>query len=273
VLAAGCGKATIRLEPFGDLISRRPRVPPGTMSFSIGAAVRSGVGRLVSRNGAVLVAGYALLLLVYQASLNGLLAGVLGDALGGEAGPSVGLTYPAPTEAHALVVLLALVALSTLTVVAVRTFVAGRTDTIPGACYRRLPWATLNLVVGGIAFGLVVLVGSVFLLVPGIVAYVGLSFMTMYVAVEDEHFVAAMLRSWRLVRSEFVSVLGLLAVVVVGGGVVGFAVGIGAGALGDGVVVGVATSVLNAPVTLLPLAILSAAFDQLRGADGIAAPV
>lgn len=244
------------------------------MSLSIRAAVRSGVGRLASRNGAVLTAGYVLVFLVYQVSLNGLLAAVLGRYLGAEASPEVGLTYPAPTGVYALVVLLALVALSTLTVVAVRTFVAGRTDDIPGAYYRRLPWATLNLVVGGLAFGLVVLVGSVLLVVPGIVAYVGLSFMTMYVAVEDESFPTAMLRSWRLVRPEFLSMVGLMLVVAVGigvgGAVVGLVVGAGAGALGGEAAVGVATSVLNAPLALLPLAILSAAFDQLRGADGVA---
>jgi hypothetical protein len=95
----------------------------------------------------------------------------------------------------------------------------------------------------------------------------------MYVAVEDESFPTAMLRSWRLVRPEFLSMVGLMLVVAVGigvgGAVVGLVVGAGAGALGGEAAVGVATSVLNAPLALLPLAILSAAFDQLRGADGV----
>ena len=244
------------------------------MSLSIEGALRSGLDRFVSRNGALLTAAYAVLFLMYQASFNGLIAEVLPAYLPvDETTVEVGFTYPAPVAVYALAILLLILVMSILTIVAIRTFVAGRTDGIPKTYYtRRLPWTVLNLLVGGLVFGLIVFAGSLLLVIPGIVAYVGLVFMTMYIAVEDENFVTALRRSWRLVRPDFFSVFGLLLVAAVGIGIIsvilGLVVGVGAGAVGGNDIVGVVTGVLNAPFTLVLLAVLSAAFDQLRGTDG-----
>lgn len=216
---------------------------------------------------------YAVLFLVYQASFNGLIGEVLPAYLPvDETAVEVGFTYPASVAVYALVTLLLMAGMSVFTVVVIRTFVAGRTDSIPEAYYtRRLLWATLNLVVGGVAFGLIVLAGSLLLVIPGIVAYVGLVFMTMYIAVEDENFVTAIRESWRLVRPNFLSVFGLLLVTVVGIGIgsaiIGFVVGVGTGVVGGQGVASIVTSVVNVPITLLLLAVLSAAFDQLREPD------
>ena len=240
------------------------------MSLSIGTALRGGVGRVVSRTGAILLAIYVPAMALYQLSINGLLGAVMARYLPAN-GPTtdVGVTYPAPTAVYAAVVLALVVGMAAFTVVAVRTFVAGATDRIPRAFYtRRLPWATANLLVGGLAFGLLVLLGSILLLLPGIVAYVGLIFTTMYVAVDDEHFVAALRHSWRLARPEFVRVFVLVFVLVVGmgvvGGVLGFALSLGTLLVGLDGWSGVATSVLVTPLSLLVLAVLSAAFAQLR---------
>ena len=243
------------------------------MSLSIHGALRGGLDRFVSRNGALLTGVYAVLFLVYQASFNGLIAKVLPAYLPvDETAVEVGFTYPAPVAVYALAILLLTVGLSVFTVVVIRTFVAGRTDRIPETYYtRRLLWATLNLIVGGLTFGLIVFVGSLLLVIPGIVAYVGLVFMTMYIAVEDENFVTALRESWRLVRPDFLSVFGLLFVTIVGIGIVsallGFVIAVGTSAAGVRGLTSIVTSVVNIPITLLLLAILSAAFDRLRGPD------
>ena len=239
------------------------------MSLSVTTAVRTGAARLLSRTGALLTAVYATLLAVYQLSINGLIAGVLPA---GGSGPASVATYPAPVAVYGLAVLACFVALSAVTVVAVRTFVAGRTDTVPREFYtRRLAWATANLLVGGVVYGLLVLLGLVLLVVPGIVAYVGLIFYTMSVATEDENLVTALRRSWRLVRAEFLPVLLLvLALVVgagVGGGVLGIAVGGVATVAGVAGWAGVVSAAVNTPLTLFVLAVLSAAFAQLREGD------
>lgn len=217
------------------------------------------------------MAVYAVATVIYLTSFNGLFAAVVGRYLPAEAArDAVGVTYPAPTAVYAVVTLGALVGMSAFTVVAVRTFVAGATDRIPREFYtRRLAWATANLIAGGVAFGLLVLVGTLLLVVPGVVAYVGFIFVTMFVAVEDEHFVAALADSWRLVRPEFLPVFGLLLVLVVGvgvvGGVVSLVVGFGLLVAGLDGWTSVVSSVLTAPLSVLVLAVLSAAFAQLRG--------
>jgi hypothetical protein len=237
------------------------------MTLSISASVRDGAGRFVSRSGALLTLAYAAVLVVYQLSLNGLVVAVLpvdAEALGATA------TFPAPTAVYGAVVLAALLATASLTVVTVRTFVADRRDAVPRAFYtRRLAWATANLLVGGVAYGLLVLLGSVMLLVPGVVVYVGLVFYTMYVAVEDESFVAAFRQSWRLVRPEFLRVFVLVAALGLGVALVGAAVGVvvagvAATAVGTGWA-GVVSGVLFGVLALFALAVLSAAFARLRG--------
>jgi membrane-anchored glycerophosphoryl diester phosphodiesterase (GDPDase) len=132
-----------------------------------------------------------------------------------------------------------------------------------------------NVAVGGIAFGLVVFLGTLLLVVPGVVAYVGLLFMLQYVAAEDENFVTAMRRSWRLTKGSrirvFLLVLVLLGVVFVVtflvNVVVGTALGVAFGA-GTSGLVSLAVGTVNVVSTLYLLAVLSDAFVQLRDGPG-----
>jgi hypothetical protein len=239
------------------------------MSLAIGASFRDGASRLASRAGLTLLAAYFVTMLVYQVAFTSLLEAILGrfDL------PTT-VTYPftvdAPPAVLGVAVLVLLVGMTALSAVAVRTFVAGARDRIPREFYtRRMGWVTLNLIVGGLVVGLLVFVGTLLLVIPGIVAYVGLVFVTMYVAAEDENFVAAIKHSWRLARRDFISVFGLVLVLVVGSAVVGGVFGLVAslGTLAAGVSQGwqsLVTSVFYVPVTLYVLAVLSAAFVQLR---------
>ena len=125
------------------------------------------------------------------------------------------LGIPLSAAAGGLLVL-ALVA-EAISVVAVRAFAAEETEGVAREqLLDGLGLATLNGFVGGIVVWGLVLVGSVFLLVPGLFFAVAFYFFRQEVALEDANFVDALASSWRLTRGERLNVfaLGLLVVVV-----------------------------------------------------------
>jgi hypothetical protein len=239
------------------------------MSLQIGAALKRGAGLLGSRAGVVVLAAYAAVMLVYQVSFNTVLATLLaGVAAGTGVDPAAGLvTLPVSVPVAAVVAVAALLAATVVSVVAVRTFVAGERSGVPRrALTDGTAFAVANVLVGGVVFGLVVLVGLVLFVVPGIVAYVGLLFMLHYVAVENDNFVTAMRRSWRLTSGDrirlFLLVVVLLAVVFLVSVVANAAFGLALSPAGG--VAGLLVALVNVVSTLYLLAVLSDAFVQLR---------
>jgi hypothetical protein len=245
------------------------------MSLQLGVALKRGTGRLASRTGLVILAAYAVVMLVYQLSFNTLiqraLAGMLPPGAPQTSVPVL-LTLPVPSPVAGVLVAVSLLTAAVVGVVAVRTFVADERERIPRRFLTdRLPFAVANLVVGGIVFGIVVLVGTLLLVVPGIVAYVGFLFMVQYVAVENDNFLTAMRRSWRLTKGSrlrvFLLVLVLFAVVFVVTFVVNAVVGVGLGAVFGASARGVTSLVVgmvNVVSTLYLLSVVSDAFVQLR---------
>lgn len=65
----------------------------------------------------------------------------------------------------------------------------------------------LNLIAGGLIFGLVVGIGFLLLIIPGIFLLVSLIFWSVYVAVEDENFIQGMKKSWEMARGNRVDLL------------------------------------------------------------------
>lgn len=242
------------------------------MSLQLGPALKRGATQLLSRSGAVILAAYAVTMLVYQLSFNTLLEPVLTRLTPPGADPTAAtaglVTLPVPGAVAGALVAVALLAAAVVGVVAVRTFVARERDRIPRRFLTdRMPFVVANLLVGGVAFGVVVLVGTVLLVVPGVVAYVGLLFMTQFVAVEKVNFVTAMRRSWRLTKGSrirlFVLVLVLLAGIFAVTFVANFGLGLAVGASGVGGA-GFGVALVNVVTSLYLLAVLSDAFVQLR---------
>ncbi|WP_318568403.1 hypothetical protein [Salinigranum marinum] len=243
------------------------------MSLQLGRALKRGAGLLVSRAGAVVLAAYAATMLVYQLSFNTLLQ----PLLAGLTPPGVGsatpglVTLPVPGVVAGGLAALALLTAAVISVVAIRTFVAGERAHVPRRFLtERMPFAVVNVVVGGIAFALVVGLGTLLLVVPGIVAYVGLLFMVQFVAVENVNFLTAMRRSWRLTKGNRIRLFLLVVVLLVAIVVATFVVSFGLGfvlASGSGGLAGVVVAMVNVVATLYLLAVLSDAFVQLR--DGI----
>lgn len=208
------------------------------MPIDIEDVVKKGYERTVARNGLIFVGIFYLISL-----LDGLFSpastrpplppGQMGDPAmepiptGGMQpyAPSLGLS---PVVAGILSLVLGIISL-VVTIAAIRTFVSGETEQIPDEYVtHNLGWAVLNLVIGGIVFGIVLAIGFALLFVPGVFLLVSLFFWAVYVVVEDQSFVEGFQNSWRLTRGHRLRLFALGLVTVA----IAVLVGIGFGAPG-----------------------------------------
>lgn len=235
------------------------------MSLQLGAALKQGSYRFASRTGALLTAIYAVVYIVYQTGYNALLNALYAYwGLDATLGAPVSLSMPVA----GVVVAVSLLGLTVMSVVATRTFVAGERRTIPRDYYtERLAWTVPNLFVGGLVTLVLVTIGFILVFIPGLFLSVSLAFLPMYIAVENDNFVTAMRRSWGLARGDRLPILGLLAIVAA----IGLAIGIVFGVTNFVVVLAgyeaalpVLAGLCFAPMTLFNLAVVAAAFEQLR---------
>ncbi len=96
-------------------------------------------------------------------------------------------------------------------IVAIRLFVGIETEYIPRKYFtRNIIRAFFNSVIGGILFGILVSIGFILLLIPGIFLYVSLVFWIVYIAVEDNNFVESFRNSWHLTKENRWSVFALI---------------------------------------------------------------
>lgn len=97
------------------------------------------------------------------------------------------------------------------TIAAIRLFVGTETEYIPRKYFtRNITRAFFNSAIGGIIFGILVSIGFILLLIPGIFLYVSLLFWIVYVAVEDNNFVESFRNSWHLTKENRWSVFALI---------------------------------------------------------------
>lgn len=239
------------------------------MTLRIGSSLTGGVSRVANRNGAALISAYVVLGLVWQVAFYSAFAKWL-QRTNPEMTDAPLPTVDVPIAVSATVAILALLLLQVAAIVSIRTFVGGYTDEIPSEYYtRNIVLVLANALVGGLAYGLIVFLGTILFIIPGLIAYVAFLFMPVYIAVEDENFVAALRDSWRLTRGHWIPLFVLLLIVFVGlslvpgilSAVLSFVVSAYAGPAMSTLVSGVVTL----PFSLLVLGILAEAFAQLRG--------
>ncbi|MCD2200434.1 hypothetical protein LPA44_11080 [Halobacterium sp. KA-4] len=242
------------------------------MSLSIGSSLTDGVRRVANRNGLKLILGYVVLGLIWQVTFYSAFVTWIGttDIPTDELGlPTVG----APFALLVVGAVLSLLALQYLTIVALRTFVNGHTQSIPREYFtRNIVYVLINSILGSVAFGLLVTLGTILLVIPGIIAYTAFLFMIVYITVEDQNFIAALRDSWTLTRGNWLRLFGLLLVLFV-------AVGIFASLLSVGTRIAITaiagqslgtlvSGIIALPVSLLTLGILAEAYTQLRNQTG-----
>lgn len=193
------------------------------MSLNVGEALQEGVGRTVSRVGALLVAAWAVLGALNLLAYNSALLAVVPD-VSGETAVTLGPALPiSPLVAGVVSFVLYLVSF-VFVAAALRTFVADETPRLAREYVtHNVAWMLVNLLVGYVVFFVVVWVGFLLLFVPGIFLLVSLYFWFVDVVVEDQNFVSAFRNSWALAKGDRWSLLALgviamaIASVLVGG--------------------------------------------------------
>lgn len=238
------------------------------MPFSITAALQEGLERLFSRVGAT----FAVVLFVLG-TLNAMFsatmaAGFIGRPFGGPGmgpGGSMVPTVGIPTPVAGVLTLVVVILTAIVGIAALRAFVDEVDRDLDRSLFtRNLGWALVNLIVGGIVFGLAVAIGLVLLVIPGIFLLVSLVFWSVYVVVEDVSFVEGFRRSWALTSGHRLRLFGLgfvtLLIVSVVSGLFSLPARVGAPGIGALVVAQIGSAVTS----VFSSATLARAWVQLR---------
>lgn len=235
------------------------------MTVNIVHVVQEAVNRTIKRNGLMLMAVIFLLSI-----LSGFVGLGIAQYTFNQQAPASGVQSVAPIAIPPLVgvILVLVIALANLVVsiAAIRVFVSDETERLPREYFtRNMGWAILNLIVGGIVFGIAVGLGFLLLIIPGLFLLVSLFFWSAFVAVEDQNFIEAFSSSWNLTKGHRLK-LFLLGVVV-------FLITIAAGIIFSfGNIVGsfvglFVTQIGTAVATVFSTAALAVAYNQLRASQ------
>jgi hypothetical protein len=240
------------------------------MPINITRMLKQGYSRSIKRNGLMLM-GIIFILSV----LNGVL-GLSVDrwvtrqqftASGIQADPSL-LVPPLGAGIVSFVLGIALLVVS---IAAIRVFVSDETEHLPQEYFtRNMIWDGLNLFVGMIVYGIIIGLGLVALVVPGIFLLVTLAFWTVYVAVEDQNFITAFRSSWGLTRGYRLNLLFLGVAVVLLSALVNLVFGLGdlaSGSFAGDIVALVFAQAASAITTVFSAAVLATAYTELTSHD------
>ena len=172
------------------------------------------------------------------------------------------------TCARGLVAFVLSIALLVVSIGAIRVFVSDETERLPREYFtRNMVWAAINFVIGGIIFGIIVALGFVALIVPGIFLLVTLAFWTVYVAVEDQNFITAFRSSWGLTRGYRLNLLVLGVAVTLLVLLLNLVFGVGnlaSGSLIGDVVALVFAQAASAITMVFSTAVLATAYTELK---------
>lgn len=240
------------------------------MSLHIGRTLRESGSLLLSRTGAILLACYLLFNVANVVVSNAIVAAAYRRVGLGEVAAALPAVFEMPLSVAAGGYLSLLVLGTYLSVVSVRTFVAGARESFPGgALTRNVPRAVLNVFVGGFVYGVAVVLGMVLFVIPGLVAYVAFLFLLPYIAVEDRNFVDALRESYRLSKGNWLTLGVLVLIIVAGSTLSGAVVGLLAGLVVPPGLAQLSFVLVQTPVSLYTVAVIAVAFTQLReGTDG-----
>ncbi|WP_227777716.1 hypothetical protein [Haladaptatus pallidirubidus] len=240
------------------------------MPINITSMLKQGYSRSIKRNGLMLMG-----IIFVISVLNGVL-GVGVDRWVARQQLTTGSVQADPTllvpPLGASIVSLVLgIALLVVSIAAIRVFVSDETERLPREYFtRNMVWATINLFIGAIVFGIIVALGLVALIVPGIFLLVTLAFWTVYVAVEDQYFIEAFRSSWGLTRGYRINLFVLGVAVVLLTALINLVFGLGdltSGSFAGDIVALVFAQAASAITTVFSTAVLATAYTELTTRD------
>jgi hypothetical protein len=259
------------------------------MSLDISDALSDGLSRTTERSGLLLMAVFLALGTVNAVSGQTLSAATTRFArrqlaqLPAEAGPTFDpamfpgpeqtpFALPVPLPVALLLVLVIAFLAEAVRIVAVRTLVSDETETVPADfATRNIVMATLNGFVGGIVVLILVVVGLVFFVVPGVFLALSFFFVRQEIAVEDRNFVDALSASWSLTSGHRLTLFALALLLFVITAAVSLATGSLVGLAGVPVLTTVVTVAVGVVTTVFSIAVACRAYVQLT--DESNAPV
>lgn len=210
------------------------------MAVDIGGAMERGFDRLTTRQGGKLIAAFVVVGVLIDLTWETILGRFVREygtgesffsfvppAVGRElrrewAGYEVLIDIPVPVISLIALVILLWVVNYVLDIGAIRWFVGDPSRELRSSLFtRRVGWTVLNLIAGGILYGLAVAVGLLLLIVPGIFLAVALYFYTYEIVIEGENAFEALANSYELTKGDRIELflIGLLFTIL--GGVVG----------------------------------------------------
>jgi hypothetical protein len=186
------------------------------MPVNVEQSLREGLRRTISRNGLLLIVVWALVgsasLLAYNSWFASLFTSLPTQPR--LIGPTLDISPLIAGVATGVLYLVSFVVMAG----ALRTFVTDERQALPVNYFtRNLGWMLVNLLVGYVLFFIVLWIGFLLLIVPGMFLLVSLFFWFVIVVVEDRNFYVAFRESWALAKGNRWSLLGIgLTVTVVG---------------------------------------------------------
>jgi hypothetical protein len=235
------------------------------MALQLSNAVSDGIRRTLTRTGGILFIGLLVIQLGVQASINTALLGFLPPAAADQFSSNAGLALPLPRSVGLALFAVLVILSSTFFVILSRTLAQSDNtlSTFPATSTRRLGRATAIALVGGLIVSVSIMIGTIFLFLPGLFLAASFLFFIFAVSVEDLGLIESLKRSWGLARGSRIK-LGLLVVIsAIFGGIIG-AIAPLLDLAGVPVAADIAISVLTAVFFLPYYAIIASAYRQLR---------
>jgi len=261
------------------------------MSIDIGAALSRGFDRTIQKNGLILVGLFfvvnAVQTVITESFLKQFVERLFTELSSEATGPdsqealreaqsTVGDAFPLayldrPVGVLAGLWLLIAVVGIVVNIGAIRTFVGDQTDRLPVENFtRRLVWTLLNLIVGLVIYGIVVSIGFVLLVIPGIFFAVAFFFYNYEIIVNEKNVIEAFSASWALTSGNrlLLFVLGLIFFVLglLVTQVIGFVLP------GNTAASSIGTTLINTVITVFGIAVAAQAYNQLRQEDAGGVP-
>ncbi|MFO7834598.1 MAG: hypothetical protein R6V31_11260 [Halohasta sp.] len=238
------------------------------MGLQIGQALGRGTRRTLSASGVVLVVSMLLYQFAMVGAVNTLVANSLPPEVASEASAAggIGVTFPVSTPVAAAITAIAVLFGAAVFFVATRLLARELSSlgSVPlSLVSRRFGWAFLSTLAVSLVLSIVIPIGLVMLLVPGIFLAVSFQFAIFAVGVEDCGPIAALKRSWELATGNRWRLFGLLLLVFVIGAVAG---GVGTVvSLVDPTAAQYVSILINSVLIVVTYGILADAFVQLGG--------